>query len=180
MESHSGHSQARNDVSIEVRTGDGRAPSQVVDGDGSVGRHCQVLIVDDNRDAALSLAMILQLWGHSCHVVHNGADALTVAGTLRPDAVLLDIGLPDTDGSVVASSLRADPRLNGVVIVATTGHMCEEDAQHAQDAGFDHHFLKPLQLDLLQSLLIEIAKSGDGVNREASVDGPIPPSPRSV
>ncbi len=112
----------------------------------------RVLVVDDNRDAADSLAMLLELWGHEVQVVNEPATALEVARTQQPEIVLLDIGLPGMDGYEVAKLLR-EQGLRKAFLAAVTGYGQEEDRQRAQEAGFDYHLVKPLDPDLLQELL---------------------------
>jgi two-component system, sensor histidine kinase len=119
-------------------------------------RHAaRVLVVEDNVDAALTLADLLTLWGYEVRVVHDGLAALEVAPVYRPEAVLLDIGLPKMDGYGVARWLRAQPPLAGVLIVGVTGYGQERDRQLSREAGFDHHLVKPVDLGLLRRLLEE-------------------------
>jgi len=119
-------------------------------------RHAvRVLVVEDNVDAALTLADLLTLWGYDVRVVHDGLAALEVAPVYRPEAVLLDIGLPKMDGYGVARWLRAQPPLAGVLIVGVTGYGQERDRQLSREAGFDHHLVKPVDLGLLRRLLEE-------------------------
>jgi PAS domain S-box-containing protein len=113
----------------------------------------RILVVDDNRDSADSLAMLLRLVGHDVRTVHDGRQALVVAATYRPDLVLLDIGLPGMDGFAVARHLRSQPELAGVVLVALTGYGSDEDRRQAQAAGFNHHMVKPVNFDALNELL---------------------------
>jgi CheY-like chemotaxis protein/two-component sensor histidine kinase len=116
------------------------------------GMH-RILVVDDNRDSADSLAMLLRLVGHDARTVHDGRQALVVAATYRPDLVLLDIGLPGMDGFSVARHMRSQPELAGVVLVALTGYGSEEDRRQAQAAGFNYHMVKPIHFGALQELL---------------------------
>jgi PAS domain S-box-containing protein len=113
----------------------------------------RILVVDDNRDSADSLAMLLRLVGHDVRTVHDGRQALVVAGTYRPDLVLLDIGLPGIDGFTVARHMRSQPELAGVVLVALTGYGSEEDRRQSLAAGFNHHMVKPVHFDALYGLL---------------------------
>ena len=108
--------------------------------------------MDDNRDAADSLAMLLEDQGHTIRTAHDGEAALTAADAFGPDAVVLDIGLPGLDGYEVARRLRAAPRSERPAGVALTGYGQEEDRLQAKAAGFDHHFVKPVDLDVLQDL----------------------------
>src|SRR6202035_1696475 len=107
-------------------------------------RTVRVLIVDDNVDAAESLAMLLRLWGHEVAVAHDGPGALRAAETQPPEVALLDIGLPGMDGYELARRLRPQPGLERTVLVALTGWGQEEDRRRSQEAGFDHHLVKPV------------------------------------
>jgi CheY-like chemotaxis protein len=115
----------------------------------------RVLVVDDNGDAAESLALLLGVAGHQARVCHDGPSCLQVAAEFRPDAVLLDIGLPDMDGYEVARRLRAHPATERALLVALTGYGQIEDLRRAREAGFNHHFVKPADLDALTALLAE-------------------------
>jgi CheY-like chemotaxis protein len=113
----------------------------------------RVLIVDDNEDAANSLAMILQLSGHETASVYTAADALARAAAFRPDVVLLDIGLPGMDGYEVAQKMRELPGLRGIRLVAVTGYGRSDDRLRARDAGFDDHLTKPVEFAVLDRTL---------------------------
>lgn len=113
----------------------------------------QVVVVDDNVDGAESMAELLQILGHHAVVAHTGPAGLEVVRSARPDLVLLDIGLPGMDGYEVARRLRSDPATRGVVLAAVSGYGQDNDRVRSRDAGFDHHFTKPLELNALQSLL---------------------------
>ena len=104
----------------------------------------RILIVDDNYDGADSLAMLLEEVGHETHKAHDGVEALDVAERVRPDAVLLDIGLPKLNGYEVCQRIRERPWGEELVIVALTGWGQEEDRQRSLDAGFDTHLVKPV------------------------------------
>jgi two-component system CheB/CheR fusion protein len=119
----------------------------------ATGRRRRVLLVDDNVQAAESLALLVKLWGHDARIAHNGPDALAAARSYQPDVALLDIGLPGMDGYETARSLRAEPGLQDVLLVATTGYGRDEDRHRAREAGFHHHMVKPLDLDRLHDLL---------------------------
>jgi PAS domain S-box-containing protein len=122
----------------------------------------RVLVVDDNRDSAESLALLLRLFGNDVRTAHDGRQGLVVAETYRPDVVLLDIGLPGLNGYEVARQLRERPKLAGVVLVALTGFGTEEDRRQARAAGFDHHMVKPVDLDALQELLVSLGAASAG------------------
>ena len=123
------------------------------DNSGALPPGRRVLVVDDNTDAAGSLATLLQLWGYEAHVAHNGPAALEAARRCIPEIVLLDIGLPGMDGYQVARQLRGLTGLERVLIVAVTGYGQEEDRRRSQEAGFDHHLVKPVDLAVLSALL---------------------------
>jgi CheY-like chemotaxis protein len=108
------------------------------------GVSLRVLVVDDNVDAADSLGMLLQLQGHDVRLVHDGLDALAAVREFRPDAILLDLGLPGIDGYEVARQLRMDVELRQPRLIALTGWGSEDDRRRALAAGFDHHLVKPV------------------------------------
>jgi len=114
-----------------------------------------VMIVEDNRDAAQSMGELLELWGHQvCHAP-DGEAALRLVATIEPDVVLLDIGLPGIDGYEVAERMRRSGLLRGATLIALTGYGREEDRQRAGAAGFDRHLTKPLDPDLLRTVIAE-------------------------
>jgi len=116
----------------------------------------RVLIVDDSEDGAASLAMLLGLDGHETHLAHDGIAALEAADRLRPDAVLLDIGLPGLNGYEVCARLRQQSWGRDLVVIALTGWGQEEDRQRSRDAGFDAHLVKPVDSARLLKLLAEL------------------------
>ena len=114
--------------------------------------HKRVLIVDDNVDAANSLAVLLRAMGHEVFVAHEGRSALADLSRIRPDIALLDIAMPDLSGYDVARQIRE--RLGAAVrIVALTGFGLPEDRARAMEAGFDLHMVKPADAAFLKSLL---------------------------
>ncbi len=113
----------------------------------------RVLVVDDNEDVARSLAMLLELWGYDAEVVHSADTALKAVQAHPPEVVLLDIGLPGMDGYEVAKRLRQKHGCEKVLLVAMTGYGQDEDRRRAEEAGFDHHLVKPVDPDTLQELL---------------------------
>jgi len=119
----------------------------------TTGARRRILVVDDNRDAATSMALSLGAFGHEVHTVHEGASAIEQARTLRPDVVLLDIGLPGMDGYTVAARLRELDGLRDTVLIAITGYGQEDDRRRSRDAGFDHHLVKPVEIGILNDLL---------------------------
>jgi CheY-like chemotaxis protein len=118
-----------------------------------------VLIVDDNRDAADSLAMLLQFEGCTVNTAADGAEALAAFDRLQPEIVLLDIGLPDIDGYEVARRIRSRQGPKKAMLIALTGWGQDQDKKRAAQAGFDEHLTKPVNLDLLR-MLMNVAKPG--------------------
>ncbi|MGM9490752.1 ATP-binding protein [Ideonella sp. YS5] len=117
------------------------------------GPRRRVLVVDDNRDAAQSLGMLLEAEGHEVHAVFGAEEALAAAPALVPDLILLDIGLPGMDGYEVARRLRQLDSLRPSRLVALTGYGQPSDRERAVQAGFDHHLVKPAALEELLALL---------------------------
>ncbi|MDB5948643.1 MAG: hypothetical protein JWR65_498 [Massilia sp.] len=115
-----------------------------------------LLIVDDNRDAAETLGMYLGAMGHDIHVAFAGADALARAAAIRPDACLLDVGLPDMNGYELARRLRALPETRDAAMIAITGYGSKSDREHSAHAGIHHHLTKPVDTGQLNRLLAEI------------------------
>jgi two-component system CheB/CheR fusion protein len=113
----------------------------------------RILVVDDNRDAADTLAMLLDADGARAGAVYDGPSALATLPALRPHTVLLDLGMPDMDGFEVARRIRADPAWSGVRIVALTGWGQEGDRERTRGAGFDFHLTKPVDLNMLHAWL---------------------------
>ena len=112
-----------------------------------------MLVVDDNRDAADSLALLLRAMGHSVRVAYEGAGALEAARQMRPQVVFLDVVMPGMDGYEVARALRLEPHLRDVLIVGLTGFGQDEDRERSRQAGIDQHVVKPIDPQFLQSLL---------------------------
>jgi signal transduction histidine kinase len=123
----------------------------------------RVLVVDDNADSAMGLAMCLESQGHELYIEHTGEDGLEAAKKYQPDVILLDIGLPDIDGYEVVERLRQDEPLAGISVIAMTGYGGEANKARAEAAGFDHYMVKPVDLnsllELLQKSVIEPAKA---------------------
>ena len=114
----------------------------------------RVLIVDDRRDARLTLTALLKQMNQQVMQAETGADALDIATNFRPEIVLCDIGLPDMDGHAVARAMRADAALSGVFLVALTGYGQADDRKRAIEAGFDRHLTKPISREQLQGLFL--------------------------
>jgi PAS domain S-box-containing protein len=118
-------------------------------------RH-RVLIVDDNIDAATSLALLIQLMNHEVETAHDGLEALAKAAEFRPDLILLDLGMPKLNGYDTCRRLREEPWGRNIVIVALTGWGQDEDRRRSQAAGFDHHLVKPVDPAILRQLLASL------------------------
>jgi CheY-like chemotaxis protein/two-component sensor histidine kinase len=145
------------------------ASAQVVDSDqgGETGQQThqspapsghRLLVVDDNQDAADSLAMLLRLQGHEVRVAFSGVAALEMTKTYTPDVVFLDIGMPGMDGYEVARRLRQQPALAKTVLAALTGWGQKEDRRRTAEAGFDHHLVKPPEPQALENVLGELRR----------------------
>jgi len=119
----------------------------------------RILVVDDSRDSAKSLAMLLKFSGHDVHTAYDGLEAVEAAATLQPDVILLDIGMPQLNGYEAARRIREQQRQKRLTLVALTGWGQDEDRRLSQDAGFDSHLVKPVDLAALIKLL---AESGAG------------------
>jgi two-component system CheB/CheR fusion protein len=128
----------------------------LVPGNGPAVTPRKIMVVDDNPDVAESLAATLADLGHEVVVAETGASAIREAVMLRPDVMLVDIGLPDMTGHAVAKTLRAIPELASVVLVAVTGFGQQIDRRRSSEAGFDHHWIKPLSFDVLSDLLASL------------------------
>jgi len=125
----------------------------------SAGSSLRVLVVDDNLDSAMTLGMLLRASGHEIRIVHDGLAVLEAALNFKPHLVLLDIGLPGLNGFEVAEGLRRQPALQDVVLVALTGYGQESDRQRSQQAGFDHHLVKPANFGKLRRILATISEN---------------------
>ncbi len=121
--------------------------------DGNARR--KILVVDDNRDSAMSLSLLLELDGHDVRRAYDGIEALEIADDFRPEVTLLDIGMPRLDGYGAARELRRRDWARESLLVALTGWGQQEDKRLAREAGFDHHMVKPVDPDALRRLLIE-------------------------
>jgi PAS domain S-box-containing protein len=113
----------------------------------------RILIVDDNRDSADSLAMLLEITGNKTFVAHDGDEAIAAVEKHRPEVVLLDIGLPKLSGHEVCRRVREQPWGKDIVVIALTGWGQEEDRRKSEEAGFDSHLVKPVNYDELLELL---------------------------
>jgi PAS domain S-box-containing protein len=179
---HGGTVQVRSDGAgcgseFLVRLPLGRPEAQVqqrpeLNDDVAAGMSLKILVVDDNRDAADTSAAVLELSGHQVHKAYTGRRGLELAETLQPQAMFVDIGLPDVNGYTLAQAIRGSPWGRDVLLVAVTGWGQSEDRQRAFDAGFDQHLAKPVTAEAMESVLRLAArsvpgKSGDGASAGA-------------
>jgi PAS domain S-box-containing protein len=116
-------------------------------------RKLRILVVDDNEDTASGMAKLLKLSGHTVHVAHTGPDAIAAAREHRPEALILDIGLPGMDGYEVATLLREDEGSRGAVIIAVSGYGAEQIRSHCDEVRFDYHLVKPVNFDTLLDII---------------------------
>jgi CheY-like chemotaxis protein len=117
------------------------------------GPRRRILIVEDNRDAAESLAMLLKLTGHQVQVAYDGNEGVAAAAEFRPELVLMDLGMPHMDGYEAARRMRAGPGGDESILVALTGWGADHDRRRAQESGFDQHLIKPVDPDALTRMI---------------------------
>jgi CheY-like chemotaxis protein len=123
-------------------------------------KHVRILVVEDNRDSADSLRTLLQICGYSVTVAYSGREGLEAAEKTRPDIVLCDIGLPDSDGFALAAALRSNPATARARLIAVTAYGSEQDKKRSREAGFQLHLVKPVKPEsLLQQLDQPAAKT---------------------
>lgn len=116
----------------------------------------RILVVDDNYDAAYMLALLLKIGGDETHTAHDGQEALERAAAIRPEIIILDIGLPKLNGYEVCRSIREQPWGRPITMVAVTGWAREEDRQKSEEAGFNGHLAKPVDHRALTELVAEL------------------------
>lgn len=126
---------------------------------GEVTKPLRIMIVDDNADAAAMLAMLLETAGHDVVIEHGSSRALERAKLAAPQVCLLDIGLPEIDGYELAQRLRAQQETASVILIAVTGYGQEDDRMRSTAAGFDHHFVKPVDTSKLEAVLFQISET---------------------
>src|SRR5262249_41008758 len=118
-------------------------------------RH-RILVVDDNRDSAESLSMLLRIMGNDTETAHDGLETLRVGAAFRPDVILLDIGMPRLDGYETARRIRQTPWGKPVVLVAKTGWGQDDDKRRSREVGFNFHMVKPVDPAALVKMLAEM------------------------
>ena len=123
----------------------------------SRAKSLRILVVDDNMNAAESLAMMLGMAGNETMTARDGLEALEVAETFRPHVIFLDIGLPKLNGYEVGRRLRLQEWSRDIVLIAITGLGNEEDKRQSLEAGLDHHLVKPVSSTIIEKLLAEVA-----------------------
>ncbi|HXC51463.1 MAG TPA: ATP-binding protein [Candidatus Limnocylindrales bacterium] len=138
---------------VEHQSGRERVPSQP----GHTSPVWRILVVDDNEDSAESLSMLLRLQGHDSSTAHDGPRAIELAEQIRPELVLLDIGLPRMNGLEVCRRIREQAWGRTMIVVALTGWGQEEDRLRSKEAGFDHHLVKPVQFAELTRMIASLA-----------------------
>lgn len=128
----------------------------------------RILIADDNIDAAEIFSLLLEVSGHITKIAHNGHAALKLARELHPDVVFLDIGMPGMNGYEVCKAIRNIPSLADITLVALTGWGSEQDRVLSREAGFNHHFIKPVDMTVIETLLSEVVISARQLNIQPS------------
>lgn len=127
-------------------------------------RGFKILVVDDNHDAAMSLAMMLSIMGHDTATAHDGESAVSTAETFLPEVVLLDIGLPKLNGYEVAQRIREHAWGREMFLIAVTGWGQEEDRQRSAEVGLNMHMVKPVEATALEKMLADLARNGHGTS----------------
>jgi CheY-like chemotaxis protein len=112
----------------------------------------RVLVVDDNADALESLSSLVKLMGNEVRQAKDGLEAVKVAGTFRPEIVLMDLGMPNLNGYEAAQRIRQEAWGSEIALVATTGWGQEEDRRRTSEAGFDRHLVKPIEMNSLREI----------------------------
>jgi CheY-like chemotaxis protein len=124
--------------------------------EGPRGPRRRILVVDDNRDAAESLGVLLRIMGHEVCTAHGGAEGVERVAEFHPDVVLMDLGMPTVDGYEAARRIRAEPKGREPFLVALTGWGADADRRRTHDAGFDRHLVKPVDTGVLTKMIAEL------------------------
>jgi CheY-like chemotaxis protein len=117
----------------------------------------RILVVEDNPDTAESFTTLLGIWGHKALFALDAQAALSTADSFAPDVMICDLGLPGMDGYELARTIRRQPALRGATLIALSGYGRDEDRTRSAEAGFDHHLVKPADLEAIADLLATIA-----------------------
>jgi CheY-like chemotaxis protein len=136
-----------------------REPAQPSDDEQKPSTKYRILIVDDNQDSVDSLAMLLEIMGNEVATAYDGEQAVEVAEAVRPDVVLLDIGMPKLNGYEACRRIREQPFGKGMFLIALTGWGQEEDRRRTEEAGFNRHMVKPVDADVLMKLLVRLCQT---------------------
>jgi PAS domain S-box-containing protein len=169
VEMHGGNVEARSDgldrgsefiVRLPIVRGLLEEPNQLNGQSKAAVSKRRILVVDDNENAAQMLGMLLKALGNEVRTVFDGYSAITQAGEFRPDVVLLDIGMPSLNGYDTARLIRREPWGKQMILAALTGWGQEDDKRRTREAGFDHHFVKPVEPAVLQKFISECVPSG--------------------
>lgn len=118
----------------------------------------QVLVVDDNRDAADAMVMAAQVLGHEATACYDGAAALSLLDTFHPDLMILDLSMPGMDGYTLARAIRGRDEFADVPIIALSGFGADSDRERSLSAGFDMHLLKPMEIDTLEEVIQDVSR----------------------
>jgi len=143
----------------------GMMAEQAIGAEHAPGASLRLMVVDDNRDAALAMAMLLELEGHTVAVEHDPQQALLTAAEFGPDACLLDIGLPGMDGYELAQQLRESAPASQATLIALTGYGNKYGRETSVSAGFDFYFVKPVKTAELMAVLARIRPQGRALQR---------------
>jgi CheY-like chemotaxis protein len=139
--------------------GDRQAGSSTVEGRVGPGR--RILVVDDNQDAAMTMADMLELLGDEVCTAQDGIEAISAAETFRPEVILMDVGMPRMNGYDATRRIREEPWGKAITVVALTGWGQESDRARSKAAGCDGHLVKPVSLDDLEALLERLSSAGE-------------------
>jgi signal transduction histidine kinase/ActR/RegA family two-component response regulator len=194
VELHGGAVEARSDgdgrgsefiVRLPLAAAGATAAAVAAPPEDPIAMHRRVLVVDDNHDAAESLALLLKLMGADVHVAYSGPDALTALRARRPDLALVDIGMPGMDGHEVARRIRQQPEFRDVTLVALTGWGQQEDRSRSRAAGFDHHLIKPVGIAALRPVFESIGSPSSpaapaGITEGVGAGGRRPDTPGRI
>jgi CheY-like chemotaxis protein len=126
----------------------------------------RILVVDDNHDSALSMAMMLSIMGHETRTAHDGESAVTTAESFLPDVVLLDIGLPKLNGYEVAQRIREKPWGVSMFLIAVTGWGQDEDRERSSEVGLNLHMVKPVEPSALEKLLAGLPSTRSAADQQ--------------